>query len=105
MGPRRVGVSVFANICRMRTSSHRPIGPTPSAALAREIQRRSGLSQAKLARRAGLPRSVVNVYLKGRREPGADSLARLAAAAGLRLGVEPRRPAVDPERASERLTQ
>lgn len=77
----------------------------PAAALVEEIQRRSGLSQAQLARRAGLPRSVVNVYLKGNREPGADVLARLAAAAGLEVGLAPRRPPVDPERASRILVQ
>jgi transcriptional regulator with XRE-family HTH domain len=80
-------------------------GRTPAASLIEEIRRRSGLSQAELARRAGLPRSVVNVYLKGRREPGADTLARLAAAGGFQVGLAPRRPPVDPERASTILTQ
>jgi transcriptional regulator with XRE-family HTH domain len=73
--------------------------------LVEEIQRRSGLSQAELARRAGLPRSVVNVYLRGRREPGADTLARLAAAGGLQLRLQPHRSPVDPERAGEILVQ
>ena len=77
----------------------------PGTSLAGEIQRRSGLSQAELARRAGLPRSVVNVYLRGHREPGADTLARLAAAAGFDLGLVPRKPPVDPERASRILVQ
>jgi transcriptional regulator with XRE-family HTH domain len=70
-----------------------------------EILERSGLSQAELARRAGMPRSVVNVYAKGRREPGAGALARLAAAGGLRLALEEREPAVDPVRAGRILTQ
>jgi transcriptional regulator with XRE-family HTH domain len=73
--------------------------------LAAEIQSRSGLSQAELARRAGLSRSVVNVYLRGRREAGADTLARLAAAGGLELGLIPKRPPVDPARADAILTQ
>lgn len=81
------------------------MGPTPSASLASEIHHRSGLSQAELARRAGLPRSVVNVYLRGRREPGVDTLARLAAAGGLKLSLMPRRHPVDPERADKILTQ
>ena len=89
----------------MQSASTGSIGPTRAASLAAEIQRRSGLSQAELARRAGLPRSVVNVYLKGRREPGADTLARLAAAGGLRLGLTPKRPPVDPQRASTILRQ
>jgi transcriptional regulator with XRE-family HTH domain len=50
-----------------------------------EVRRESGLSQAELARRAGLPRSVLNAYERGRRQPGVDALARIAAAAGLEL--------------------
>lgn len=76
-----------------------------SAALIAEVLARSGLSQAELARRAGLQRSVLNAYLKGHREPGADALLRIAAAAGLQLGVEKRKPPVDPERASKILNQ
>jgi transcriptional regulator with XRE-family HTH domain len=82
-----------------------PLAKTPASSLVREIQRRSGISQAELARRAGLPRSVVNVYLKGHREPGADTLARLAAAGGLQLQLLPRQSPVDPERAGEILVQ
>ena len=76
-----------------------------SAGLVGQILRESGLSQAELARRTGIPRSVLNVYLKGRREPGADILIRLAGAAGFSLGLEPRKPPVDPERASKILVQ
>jgi transcriptional regulator with XRE-family HTH domain len=78
---------------------------TPAVSLAKEIQRRSGLSQAELARRAGLPRSVVNVYMRGNREPGTDTLARLAAAGGFELDLVPRKPPVDVERASKILVQ
>ncbi|HEY5815610.1 MAG TPA: helix-turn-helix transcriptional regulator [Solirubrobacterales bacterium] len=73
--------------------------------ITREILRRSGLSQAELARRAGMPRSVVNAYVRGKREPGADALARLAAAGGFDLQLSPRKPPVDPERASKILVQ
>src|SRR5688572_3135878 len=75
------------------------------AALISEVLEQSGLSQAELARRAGLPRSVLNAYLKGNREPGADALLRIAAAGGVQLGIEKRRPPVDPERASKILNQ
>src|SRR6476646_5922015 len=75
------------------------------APLLAEVLARSELSQAELARRAGLPRSVLNAYLKGNREPGADALLRIAAAGGVRLGVEERRPPVDPERAGKILNQ
>jgi uncharacterized protein len=70
-----------------------------------EIQRRSGLSQAELARRAGLPRSVVNAYVRGTREPGVDALARLASAGGLEISFRPRKSPVDAERAGRILVQ
>jgi transcriptional regulator with XRE-family HTH domain len=73
--------------------------------LVAEIHRRSGLSQAELARRAGVPRSVLNVYIKGKREPGADALMRIASAAGFQLELTERKPPVDPERASRILVQ
>ncbi len=76
-----------------------------SVSLVKEIQERSGLSQAELARRAGLPRSVVNAYLKGSREPGAHALARLAAAGGFELQLGRREPPVNAERAGKILVQ
>ncbi len=76
-----------------------------AASLIEDIQRRSGLSQAELARRAGIPRSVLNVYLRGRREPGTDTLLKLASAGGLDIRLGTREPPVDPERASRILVQ
>jgi transcriptional regulator with XRE-family HTH domain len=78
---------------------------TPTSALVGEIHRRSRLSQAELARRAGVPRSVVNTYLRGHREAGADALLRIAAAGGFELRLSPRTPPVDPEVAGRRLAQ
>jgi transcriptional regulator with XRE-family HTH domain len=69
-----------------------------------EIRRRSGLRQAELARRAGLPRSVVSAYEHGRRQPGVDALARMATAAGLELRLGAAAP-VDPVRAGRILSQ
>jgi transcriptional regulator with XRE-family HTH domain len=77
----------------------------PATGLAREILDRSGLRQAELARRAGLPRSVVNAYVRGSREPGAEALVRLAAAGGLEVDLVPRKPPVDVDRASKILVQ
>jgi transcriptional regulator with XRE-family HTH domain len=77
----------------------------PGARLIGRIVDGSGLSQAELARRAGISRSVLNVYLRGRREPGADALVRLAAAAGFDLEPTRREPPVDPERAGKILVQ
>jgi transcriptional regulator with XRE-family HTH domain len=76
-----------------------------SRSLIADVIAKSGLTQAELARRAGLPRSVLNAYAKGHREPGADALLRIAAAGGVKLGVEQRRPPVDPERAGRILNQ
>jgi hypothetical protein len=52
-----------------------------------------------------MPRSVVNAYVRGKREPGADALARLAAAGGFDLQLSPRKPPVDADRASKILVQ
>lgn len=76
-----------------------------SRTLVEDILRRSGLSQAELARRAGIPRSVLNVYLRGRREPGTDALLKLAAAGGQKVQLAERRSPVDPERAGKILVQ
>jgi transcriptional regulator with XRE-family HTH domain len=76
-----------------------------AAALIGDVLEQSDLTQAELARRAGIPRSVLNAYLKGNRDPGAEALLRIAAAGGVRLGVEKRRPPVDPGRASKILNQ
>jgi len=76
-----------------------------AATLIAEILEKSGLTQAELARRAGLPRSVLNAYLHGNREPGVEALLRLAGAAGVKLGLENRTPPVDPHRASFILNQ
>jgi transcriptional regulator with XRE-family HTH domain len=70
-----------------------------------EIRRRSGLRAAELARRAGLPRSVLSAYEHGRRQPGVDALARLATAGGLQLRLGPATPPVDPRRAARILAQ
>lgn len=58
-----------------------------AATLITEIGSRSGLSQAELARRAGLDRSVVNAYAHGRRQPSVAALGRIANGAGLKLEI------------------
>src|SRR5438034_415539 len=71
-----------------------------------EMRRHRGLTQAALARAAGMTRSVVNAYEHGRRQPGVDALARLAEAAGMQLRlVRSEQSAVDPERAGRILDQ
>src|SRR4051812_34470075 len=58
-------------------------------ALIGEIRRESGLSQAELARRTGMQRSVLSAYEHGRRQPSVAALARIARAAGLEVRVSP----------------
>lgn len=71
----------------------------------RESRTAAGLSQAELARRAGIPRSVMNVYERGNRAPSAEMLSRVLAAAGYRLVAEPLEPPTDPKRAGSILQQ
>lgn len=73
--------------------------------LIRRARQGAGLSQAELARRAGIPRSVMNVYEHGRREPSAEMLARVLSAAGYELAAQPRTAPVDPARAGRILEQ
>lgn len=60
---------------------------TQPGTLLREARRRAGLSQAELARRAGVTQSVVSAYENAARQPSVPTLARLVAAAGLELDV------------------
>jgi transcriptional regulator with XRE-family HTH domain len=76
-----------------------------STELIARVLEQSGLRQAELARRAGIPRSVLNAYLKGHREPGVDALLRIAAAGGVEMEITKRKPPVDAERAGEILVQ
>jgi len=73
-----------------------------SAALLVEARQLAQLSQAELARRSGLPRSVLNTYERGKRQPGADALAAILAAAGFELRLEPR---IDYERNARILSE
>jgi transcriptional regulator with XRE-family HTH domain len=50
----------------------------------------AGLSQRELARRAGLPASVLCAYERGTRMPGADVFLRIARAAGGDVAVRTR---------------
>jgi transcriptional regulator with XRE-family HTH domain len=78
---------------------------TPAQQLMTELRRRSGLSQAELARRAELPRSIVNAYERGKREPGVDSLSQIADAVGMQLTLAPRKRPLDLDRSARILGQ
>jgi transcriptional regulator with XRE-family HTH domain len=65
----------------------------------------AGLSQADLARLAGVSRSVLSVYESGKREPSSEALARILAAAGFQLSLRPAVRQIDDERAGRILEQ
>jgi transcriptional regulator with XRE-family HTH domain len=70
-----------------------------------QIRATSGLSQAELARRSGLPASVLSAYERGRRQPSVAALARVARAAGLELEISPLADADALRRSGEILIQ
>ena len=57
------------------------------ASLIREARRRAGLTQAELARRAGVPRSTVARIESGARVPSTAMVERLVRAADLEVTV------------------
>jgi transcriptional regulator with XRE-family HTH domain len=66
------------------------------------VREATGLSQAALARRARIPRSVLNAYERGKREPGIDAVAAILGAVGYRLEA---RPMIDVERNARILSE
>jgi len=69
------------------------------------IRRESGLSQAELARRSGIQRSVISAYEHGHRQPSVAALARIAGAAGRELNVGPASEELALEHAGNVLVQ
>lgn len=61
----------------------------------RGLRERAGLTQAELARRAGLTTSVLSAYENGRREPRVDVFFRLVELAGFDISYD-ERPDADP---------
>jgi transcriptional regulator with XRE-family HTH domain len=57
------------------------------ANIVREARRRSGLTQAELAKRAGVAKSTVGRIESGARVPSADTVERLVEAAGWTVSV------------------
>jgi transcriptional regulator with XRE-family HTH domain len=76
-----------------------------ASGLIEEIRRESGLTQAELARRTGMPRSVLSAYEHGRRQPSVAALARIATAAGFDLQLAPAGDHAEIEHAGKVLSQ
>jgi uncharacterized protein len=61
---------------------------------ATQARHRANLTQAELARRAGLAQSVISAYESGRRQPALPTLAALTEATGLELSLQVLAPPV-----------
>lgn len=71
-----------------------------SGDLLRRLRQRAGLSQAEVARRAGIVPTVVSAYECGRRQPSLEAAGRIIDAMGYEVHVT--RP-LDPEVQARRL--
>jgi uncharacterized protein len=66
----------------------------------RDLRRRAGLTQAEVARRVGIPSTVLSAYECGRRQPSLDIAGRIIDAIGFEVGFRPR---LDPHVQAQRL--
>jgi transcriptional regulator with XRE-family HTH domain len=62
--------------------------PSTASALLQLARIKSGLSQAQLAQRAGVPATMISAYERDRRQPTLPTLLRLLQAAGFDLRME-----------------
>jgi transcriptional regulator with XRE-family HTH domain len=62
--------------------------PSTASALLQLARIKSGLSQAQLARRAGVPATMISAYERDRRQPTLPTLLRLLQSAGFDLRME-----------------
>ena len=67
--------------------------------LLRDARTLSGLTQAALAARSGTSQATLSDYERGAKQPSTATLARILAAAGWRLTIEPSQPVRVPSRA------
>jgi len=68
----------------------------------RDLRLRAGLTQREVARRVGLPDTVLSAYERGRRQPSLETAGRIIAAIGFDVRFSPR---LDPDRQSRRLVE
>ena len=76
MGDTIVSVSVYDEM------------PSPGAGLLRYARLKAGLSQSELAKRAGVPRTMVSAYERDRRQATLPTMMRLLKAAGFELRMQ-----------------
>src|SRR5436190_16958807 len=62
--------------------------------LIRDARRRAGLTQTELAERSGTSQATISAYEHGAKTPAPTTLARVLAAAGMRLTAVPASSAV-----------
>jgi transcriptional regulator with XRE-family HTH domain len=62
--------------------------PSTASALLQLARIKSGLSQAQLAQRAGVPATMISAYERDRRQPTLPTLLRFLQAAGFDLRME-----------------
>jgi len=68
----------------------------------RELRHRAGLTQAEVARRVGIPATVLSAYECGRRQPSLETAGRLIDAMGFAVTFRAR---LDPEVQGRRLVE
>jgi transcriptional regulator with XRE-family HTH domain len=61
---------------------------SPAAALVQLARIKAGLSQQELARRAGVPATMISAYERDKRQPGLNTLLKLLHAAGFELTMK-----------------
>lgn len=75
-----------------------------SCASLRDLRHRAGVTQVELARRVGIPSTVVSAYECGRRQPSLEVAGRIITALGFEVRLEPsRRRTLDPKVQARKL--
>jgi transcriptional regulator with XRE-family HTH domain len=75
------------------------------SSIVREARLRSGLTQAQLAERAGVPKSTVGRIESGARRPSTEMVERLVKAAGLSVSISLSEPDPGTDSMFERTLQ
>jgi len=74
-----------------------------AAVLLRVARREAGLTQAEVARRAGIPQPVLSMYERGTREPSVAAANRILAGLGKTLTARPAPRRLDDHAAAVQL--